>query len=297
VQIALALFATFAWGGSSIFAARGSRASTALAVTVWSQIIGLVLALPVLGLLGTGGFTWREAVHGAFAGTGSGLSLLLLYQSSRTLYAGVAAALSAATACTIPVIYTGIRSTTSPREILGAAVCLVALAAVGTWHRDGVVSAPAASPVEAGGASVRRRGVSVRIGGVGTALLSGVGMSVYYIALTGTSARGQIHSAFESRAVATVMLCLIAAATSPPILRLTRPRAVTGALVGVTGMAGTLAYAGSVSAGNLAVIVPVVSLSPAVTIVLGRIFLGEATSRRQTVGLVLAMLGVLLVTS
>jgi uncharacterized membrane protein len=293
----LALFATVAWGGSSIFAARGSRATTALAVTVWSQAIGLVLTLPVLAILGADGFTWREAAHGAVAGTGSGLSLLLLYQSSRTLYAGVASALSAATACTIPVIYTGFRSTTSPQEILGAGVCLVALGAVGTWHRDGVVSAPSASPVAAPAHEATRRRRSPRLGGVSTAILSGLGMSVYYIALTGTSARGQLRSAFESRMVATVMLCVIAAATSPPTLRWSRDRTVTGALVGVTGMAGTLAYAGSVTSGNLAVIVPLVSLSPAVTIVLARVFLGEATSRRQTLGLVLAMLGVLLVTS
>ncbi len=295
----LALGAMVAWGGSSIFAAQGARAGTALAVTVWSQAMGLLVGLPVLLFVNGEGFTASELAHGAIAGTGSGLSLLLLYQSSRTLFAGVASAMSAVMACTIPVAYAAFHTTTSGREIVGAGVCLVALAAVGAWHRDGVAAAPGAGAMAEAEAEAAVPSPPARLwlNGISAALLSGVCMAVYYIALTGTSAAVQVHTAFESRVVALVLLSVIALGSSPATLVPTKANLWVGLTVGATGIAGALAYAGAVTSTNLAVVVPLVSLSPAVTIVLGQIFLQEAPSRRQTAGLVLAMVGILIVTS
>lgn len=307
MHLTLALVAMVAWGGSSIFAAQGARASTALAVTVWSQVMGLLVGLPVLLLVAGSGFTTSEFIHGAIAGSGSGVALLLLYHSSRTIFAGVASAMSAVMACVIPVAYAAFHSTTSPREIVGAAVCLIALAGVGAWHREEAIALPAAgalAEVDTPGLAALEEapddaGVGPRwhLGGITTALLSGVGMSVYYIALPGSSAQSQVHSAFESRLVALGVLSVIALVTTPRTLVPTRPNLLVGLTVGATGIAGTLAYAGAVTSANLAVVVPLVSLSPAVTIILGRIFLQEATSRRETIGLIFAMVGVIIVTS
>lgn len=66
---------------------------------------------------------------------------------------------------------------------------------------------------------------------------------------------------------------------------------------GAFGIVGALAYATAVQTGRLAVIVPIVSLSPAVAIAAAWLVLSERLSNRQLAGLVFAMAGVAIVTA
>jgi len=62
-------------------------------------------------------------------------------------------------------------------------------------------------------------------------------------------------------------------------------------------MIASLAYASAVTSRSLAVIVPISSLSPVVTMMLGWLVLHERISRVQFAGLLLAMVGIVLLTT
>lgn len=273
---------------------------------MWSQVLGLVAALPVLLVIGLS-LSWRSVLAGCVAGVGVGISLVLLYSSARFLYIGVSSAVSAVVACVIPVAYSTISHPLSAREGLGVAVCVAALAAVGRWRGDAQVApgapgpAPSAVPevsaVAAAVTSVPPPGRRREVLGIGAALASGVCMSVYYIALAGTSARVQVTEAITSRVTASVFLSVIGLLVARRALAPTRSL-LSGALpAGLFGIVGALCYATTVRAGTLGLIVPIVSLSPVVTIVVAWLALNERISRRQTAGLLLAMLGIVIVTA
>jgi drug/metabolite transporter (DMT)-like permease len=133
--------------------------------------------------------------------------------------------------------------------------------------------------------------------GVGAALASGVGMGLYYIALAGASAGEQVGEALESRLVSVLVLCVIALSAQRSSLVPRRRTLVSALGTGAFGVVGSLAYATAVRTGSLGVVVPIVSLSPAVTIVAAWLVLSERVSNRQLAGLVLAMVGVAIVTA
>jgi drug/metabolite transporter (DMT)-like permease len=232
------------------------------------------------------------------------VGLLLLYSSTRFLYVGVASAVSAVVACVIPVAYAALTQPMSAQEAVGVAVCVIALMSVARWRGDSQVAMAAgvqAGAVPAGAPAVaatpdggRRR---QELLGVGAALASGVGMGLYYIALAGASAGEQVGEALESRLVSVLVLCVIALSAQRSSLVPRRRTLVSALGTGAFGVVGSLAYATAVRTGSLGVVVPIVSLSPAVTIVAAWLVLSERVSNRQLAGLVLAMVGVAIVTA
>jgi drug/metabolite transporter (DMT)-like permease len=240
------------------------------------------------------------------------------------LFVGVASAISAVVACVIPVAWAALSQPMSAREAIGVAVCVLALVSVASWRGDSkvaitapgeaatvmtevvpdigatVVAEPLAPPAGEGpGAMAAAHSSRLRheILGIGAALASGVGMGLYYIALADASAGQQIGEALESRFVSVLVLCVIALSAQRSSLRPRRPTLAAALGTGAFGVVGSLAYATAVRTGSLAVVVPIVSLSPAVTIVAAWLVLSERVSNRQLAGLVLAMIGVGIVTA
>jgi drug/metabolite transporter (DMT)-like permease len=267
-----------------------------MTVTFWSQLLGLLLGLPLVFAIGDT-MSGSAMLHGAVAGLGSGVSLLLLYSSTRYLFVGVSSAVSAVVACIIPVLYAAVHHSVSKHEAVGVVICVVALLSVARWRADsrvpgsGSVVWPSTIDVPANG------GPRQELLGIGAALASGLGLGAYYIALAGTSPDVQVGEALESRLVSVIVLGVLALASRPSAL-VPSMRAVRAALpVGAFGMAGAIAYATAVRAGNLGVVVPIVSMSPAVAITGGWLALHERVSRRQLTGVALAMAGVVIVTA
>jgi drug/metabolite transporter (DMT)-like permease len=271
-----------------------------------------VCGLPALAFTGAA-LSGDALAHGALAGLASGLGLLALYSSARYLFVGVASAISAVVSCVIPVAYAALTQPTSVREEVGVAVCVLALVSVARWRGDSqVATAPGegAGAVAAGdgprvavrpdgpGAMVAHEGGRLRqeMLGVGAALASGVGLGVYYIALAGASVGQQLGEALESRLVSVLVVAVIALAAQRSSLAPRRATLVSALAAGAFGIVGSLAYATAVRTGSLSVVIPIVSLSPAVTITAAWLVLSERVSNRQLAGLILAMVGVAIVT-
>lgn len=265
-------------------------------------MLGLLAGLPVLFLVGSPE-DWHSLLAGCAAGAGAGISLLLLYSSTRFLFIGVASAISAVIACVIPVAYGTVSHPLTVREGIGVSVCVVALAAVGRWRGDASRAAPPPAPLAAtvltsereapAGMSRLRREVF----GIGAALASGACMSVYYICLAGSSGRVQVGEAIDSRITASVVVALIGLSLGGRAISPRRSLVVGSLPAGLFGIAGAMCYALSVRSGTLGIIVPIVSLSPGVTILIAWLMLRERITARQGAGLVLALAGVVLVSA
>jgi drug/metabolite transporter (DMT)-like permease len=267
-----------------MFAGTAARRGSVLSLTFWSQFLGFVIALPVLFVVGTSSVNGRVLALGALAGVGVAISLFFLYLSTRYLFVGVSSALSAVVACACPVLYSWLDHPLSVEAVAGVGVCLVAISVVARW-RSGVPTSTVGSllPREARG--------------VAAALFSGLGLSVYYVCLAGTSVHAQLWEAIDSRLVSAVLLGLTALVFARRSIGASLAEIKGAAPVAVAGIIGALAYASAITSGSLAVIVPIASLSPVVTVLLGWLVLHERISRLQLVGVLLAMVGVVLLTS
>ncbi len=171
-------------------------------------------------------------------------------------------------------------------------LCTLALVGLARWRHDLAGADPLASPE---GPRPVSKGNPVL--GLAAALASGGAMSLYYIALAGTSAHLQVTEAVTSRLVASLVMCAIALTTNRAALVPSLSRMKWALPIGAFGILGALSYASAVRSRTLGIIVPIASLSPAVTIALGWLVLRERASSRQLMSLLLAMIGVLLVSA
>ncbi|HWD97170.1 MAG TPA: DMT family transporter [Acidimicrobiales bacterium] len=280
----LALIAAAAWGASTVYAGRAVRQGSVMSLTFWSQFLGLIVGVPVVLFVGDGAVTPHVLATGAIAGVAIAGALLVLYLSTRYLFVGIASSLSAVVACLGPVIYTSINHPISTQSSVGVAICIVSIAVVAGWQRQ------RAAPVE-------ERARYAALLGFFFALLSGVGMSVYYVALAGTSVDAQIWRATETRLVSSILIFIGCSIFARGSIRLSTSEIKVALPVGMLGVVGSLAYALAATSSSLATVVPISSLSPVVSVALGWLMLREKVSKLQCVGLFFAMAGVVLITS
>ena len=280
----LALVAAAAWGASTVFAGRAARLGSVFGLTFWSQFLGIAVGIPVILIVGDSAVNRHVLVTGAIAGVGVAGALLLLYLSTRYLFVGISSALSAVVACLGPVIYTAVNHPISAQAGAGVAVCIISIAVVAGWQRR------KAPPVE-------ERAPYSALLGFFFALLSGVGMAVYYVELAGTSVDAQIWRAIETRCVSSLLVFIGCSIFARGSIRMSGPQIRAALPVGMLGVAGSLAYALAATSSSLATVVPISSLSPVASVVLGWLMLHEKISKLQCVGLFFAMAGVVLITS
>ncbi len=280
----LALLAAAAWGASTVFAGRAARLGSVFNLTFWSQFLGIVVGVPVILIVGDSEVNRHVLATGAVAGVAIAGALLLLYLSTRYLFVGIASALSAVVACLGPVIYTSMNHPISLQTGIGVGVCILSIAVVAGWQRG------KSPPVE------ERPHYSALIGFF-LALLSGVGMAVYYVELAGTSVDAQIWRAVETRGVSSLLVLVGCSLFARGSIRLSTPEIKAALPVAMLGVGGSLAYALAATSSSLATVVPISSLSPVASVVLGWLMLREKISKLQCVGLFFAMAGVVLITS
>lgn len=289
MSVALAVVAALCWGTSTVCAALAVRDGSVIAVTLWSQLSGLVCGLPLLAGVPLAALTRTDAIAGAVAGLGSGLSLALLYASARKLQPGLASALNNTTAASIPIgVILLLGASATGVTIVGVALCLVAIPfatrAPAQPEAQLMLAASAQSHAD-------RRGTR---SSVAVAVASGCAMSVYYLAIAHVQPSLGVWAALEARASSCLALWLFGSVLGRGI-RLTRRQLVPTVAGGVIGMAGGLAYAVAATRGPLIVVVPLVALSPLVTAVVSWRLLRQRLSPAQLVGLVVAMAGSALV--
>ena len=276
----LALSAAALYGTADFLCGLAARRANTLAVVVMSQGCGLTLLLLSLPLLPEATPAARDLVWGVAAGLIGGVGVALLYRALAVGRMAVVAPTTAVCAMLIPVatgVWRGERL--GLLTMLGVALAIVAIVLVSQQR------------AAAGAVSVRAGALPP---GVGLALVSGVAIGLFFLALAETDAGAGMWPLVAARAASVTLFSVIALVSGRP-LRLAAPVARIALAGGALDVGATALYLLASRYGPLSVVVTLLSLYPASTVILARVVLGERLNGWQVTGVACAALAVTLI--
>lgn len=274
MPIILGLMAALLIGSSDFLGARFAGRTTALQTTT-AAFAGGAIALAVISpFLGTP--TVPDLALGAASGVAAFVALTALWRGYAVSSIGIAAPVTAVVSTVLPVLYDTVRGD-APGVLGWSGVVFGAAALVLTsWHRSGRDDT----------AAVRR--------GVLLGVLAGCAFAAMFVVAAASDEGSATWPVVSQRLTAFVLAMAVGLAQRR------RPwadvRSMGGSLL--AGALGASGVAATVYGGQRGPLTPVIvagSLYPAVAVGLGWLFLRQRLSRRQTVGLAAALVGVVLV--
>ena len=276
----LALSAAALYGTADFLGGLAARRANTLAVVVTSQGCGLTLLLLSLPLLPEATPAARDLVWGGAAGLIGGVGLALLYRALAVGRMAVVAPTTAVCAVLIAVAADVLRGERlGSLTMLGVALAIVAIVLVSQQRAAaGAVSVPSGALPP----------------GVGLALVSGVAIGLFFLALAETDAEAGMWPLVAARAASVTLFTVIALASGRP-LRLAAPVARIALVGGAVDVGATALYLLASRYGPLSVVVTLLSLYPASTVILARVVLGERLNGWQVTGVACAALAVTLI--
>ena len=272
----LALASAALYGAADFLGGLASRTVSTIATVVVSQAAGLLLLVVLLPFLPAAP-THNDLMWGGAAGLAGGIGVGLLYRALAIGTMAIVAPTTAVCAVLIPVAaetMTGGRL--GGRTVAGIVLALVAIVLVSQQPADD-------------------QGTS-RHKGLGLAIVSGVAIGLFFLALARTDAAAGLWPLVAARAVSVSLFLALAVAGRQPLRMAARPLAVVVGC-GVLDMAANAPYILATRRGALSAVVTLASLYPASTVLLARVVLGERLSGRQAVGMVSALVAVVLIVS
>ena len=278
MALILALLSAVFYGTADFLGALGARRAVPLAVTVFAQGVGFVLALLALPLFpapppGTAGMLW-----GVGAGLAGGLGLTLLYYGLAVGRVSVVAPVTAVCAIAIPVLVAlGLGERPVPAALAGIALAILSVALI-SRHDD-----PASRPPG------HDRSLVV-------ALASGTMIGAFLVCLARAGDASGVWPLLIARAASTLAL---AAAARLAGVRIAIPRNAVFVVVacGALDMLANALYLIAVRVGPLGLVATLASLYPASTVLLARLVLGERLRPLQSIGIACAAVAIVLITS
>jgi drug/metabolite transporter (DMT)-like permease len=312
-----ALAAALLYGCADFLGGVATRRARALSILPASALAGLLIVL--VAALASGesanaaGLAW-----GLAAGVVGGVGLIVFYAGLAEGPMTIVAPTSALAATVLPVaVSLGDGERAGASVYVGALICLAAIVlvsaaghpAAGSPAGDGTAAevtaadstagpTPAAPPRRAASLAARlaRRGFHVRA--IGYGLAAGATFGLFFIFLRNAGQSGAFWPIVAARLAGFLVIVLAATATR------TRPVIAsggTGLLLAIFGSgildaSANVSYVIATREGLFGLAVVLTSLYPGVTVVLARFVLGERLRRAQLAGLLLAALGVVLVT-
>ena len=273
-SVGLGLIAATTWGGSDFVGGIGARRSPALLIVVSGHLITLIFLLAVCSF-GHLPFPHRiEFLEGAIGGLEGSLALVAFYRALAMGAMGLTAALTGLLTALVPVLY-GLWKEGLPAPLALAGLLLGCIAIWLIAHAPGHATPPAALWLGA---------------------ISGAGFGLQLVLLK-LAANGGVLWALTSARMGGV-------AAMTAILLFAWPRLAgkpiisgfwwIGILAGSLDTIGNLGYTLAAHNGRLDIAAMVSSLYPGCTILLAAIILRERASRRQTLGMAIALASVLL---
>ncbi len=275
----LALLSAGFYGAADFTGGLATRRAAAIPVVLLSQACGLVLVALALPLLPAATPTTADLWWGAAAGLFGGFGVELLYRALAVGTMSVVAPITAVTAVALPVL-TSVALGERPSWIQIAGILLGITSIV-------LVSRQTVHPPV--GPSAHRSGVS-------PALLAGIGIGLFLLALAQTHREAGLWPLFTDR-IASVSFFAIVALVARRAVRMPVSLAALALGGGALDMIANALYLLAVRIGPLSAIVTLSSLYPASTVLLARAVLGERLSAWQTTGVVTALVAVALIVS
>ena len=275
----LALSSAFLYGAADFVGGFTSRRADIIAVVLVSQFAGLLALALLVPLLPSVDPTGTDLLWGAAAGFCGSVGVALLYRGLAIGTMSIVAPTTAVCAVIVPVavsIAWGERLTILAGS--GIVLALVGIVLVGQESRP---------PVDFEAPPPPRRIPP----GLGLALLSGIAIGGFFLALAKVSENAGLWPLLVARGASVALFGLIALLGSRPV-RMPAGAAALAVVGGTVDMAANALYLASTWFGDLSVVVTLASLYPASTVLLARLFLRERLNTVQAAGVVCALIAV-----
>jgi len=287
--ILLGLAAAALYGSGDFLGGLASRKTPVLVVLTLADtagVIGGILAATLWpGPIRLAGLAW-----GVSGGAIGGIGMIIFYVGLAAGPMSVVAPVSGVVAVVVPVaaaIAEGERPGTG--AIVGAILCLVAIVLASTTGENDQASA--GGTLRPGRAQTRR---AILYG-----IASGTAFGIFFLFIRNAGESGQLWPVAAGRIgeLAAVLFAAVMMRTSPVPRGAGRTVPLTAVAVGVIDVIGNICYVAATRTGMFGVAVVLASLYPGVTVLLARVVLSERLRWVQRVGLVLAGIGVLLISA
>jgi uncharacterized membrane protein len=248
-----------------------------------TQSCGFIALLVAVPLLPAAHPTTSDLIWGSMASLSGSVGVALLYRALAVGTMAVVAPTTAVCAVAIPVavgVLTGER--VSVPTWTGIALAVVAIVLVGQERRMGADPTRSTSP-------------SRRLPpGLNLALLSGVAIGGFFVALARTSPDAGMWPLVWSRAQSSALFG-IAALVAGASFQLPRMLWLLAVVGGVLDVVANGLYLLSTRSGSLPVVVTLASLYPASTVLLARFVLKERLNALQVIGVITALVAITLI--
>ena len=274
----LALLSALCYGAADFVGGVTARRVSTLAVVAVSQLAGLLLLFVMFPFLPAASPGRADVLWGALAGVTGGGGVALLYRALAIGVMAVVAPTTAVCAVVIPVLVAvALGERPAARTFAGIALAMVAI----------VLVAQSGS----GGPATREEADARRAQAFSLAVLSGVVIGFFFVALARTSNEAGLWPLVVARTVSAGLFGVMAFLASQS---LRMPAATLGVVAagGALDMLANLLYLVASRSGPLSVVVTLASLYPASTVLLARLVLHERLSARQWVGVACALVAV-----
>ena len=279
----LALLSAAFYGAADFLGGLVSRRASTLTVVFLTQSWGFIALVVAMPLFPTAHPSASDLMWGSVASLAGSIGVALLYRALAVGTMAVVAPTTAVCAVAIPVaagVLTGER--VSLPTWMGIALAVVAIVLVGQERRTSADPMQTTSPL-------RRLPP-----GLGLALLSGVAIGGFFVALARTSPDAGMWPLVLSRAQSSVLFG-IAAVVAGVSLRLPRMLFLLALVGGVLDVFANGLYLLSTRSGSLPVVVTLASLYPASTVLLARFVLKERLNALQVIGVITALVAIALI--
>jgi drug/metabolite transporter (DMT)-like permease len=241
-------------------------------VVLLSQFVGMTIALAIAAARGESVPTGIDLLLCFVAGVLGGAGITALYRGLAIGRMGIVAPITGVLAAVIPVV-AGI--------VLEGVPAAIVLAGIGLAVASVVLVSRVAD--EGGGRA-----------GLTEALIAGVAIGCFGIAISGLS-EGQVFSSLTVIRLVQAILVIGVVLATRAAWRLPANALPAVAVVGVLDMAGNSFYLLAVQTGALAVASVLSALYPVATVLLAAVVLHERVTRDHTVGIALAAVAIVLI--
>jgi len=271
----LATLAAVFYGAADFTGGMVTKRVATVPVVLLSQATGLVMVALILPFLGTAAPRAADLWWGAAGGLAGGVGVALLYYGLAIGTMSVVAPTTAVLAVAIPVL-TSIALGERPGWLAIAGI-LLGIGAIA------LVSRPTANAQS-----------TARRSGLGVALVAGVAIGLFLLALAQTRPASGLWPLLTAR-LTSVGLFAVIAAVGRRSVRMPLKLAAIAVGGGALDMLANTWYLLAAQIGPLSPVVTLSALYPASTVLLARAVLGERLNAWQTAGVAAALVAVLLI--
>ncbi len=306
----LALAAALLYGSADFLGGVATRQARVLSVVPLSVGAGAVVVLTA-ALVSAQPARLAGLAWGVAAGAAGGVGLIIFYSGLAAGPMNVVAPVSALMSTVLPVaVALAGGEHASAAVYAGALLCVLAIVLVSSTGRSDAAGRVGASSAGVDSAAVSRArqnrgrvrthpaGGGFHLGAIGYGLASGTAFGLFYLFLRNGGHSGTLWPVATARlAGLAVILLAVAATRTRPLPRKASTRLLLAtAGSGLLDATANICYVAATRAGLFGLAVVLTALYPGITVLLAKLTLGERLRAAQRVGLVLAGIGVLLVT-